>query len=173
MWRRGRAGTRAISRRQRLLDVAPGPLSATDELQGRQVFTEGLGLAGGYIAEHLKEWGVQPGGDDGTYFQTVKLKGVSVKRNSSVTVTANGQSKTFKDGEGVIFDETYVHTAENRTPMTRIILLCDIERPLKNRVVRWINHVIGHGMVRAGASPKAFATCGGAPISWRCSPCSS
>ena len=33
----------------------------------------------------------------------------------------------------MIFDETYVHTAENRTPTTRIILLCDIERPLKNR----------------------------------------
>jgi hypothetical protein len=76
---------------------------ASDELQGRQVFTEGLGLAGGYIADHLKEWGVQPAGDEGTYFQTVKVLGVSVKRNSSVTVTVNGQSKTFKDGEGVTF----------------------------------------------------------------------
>src|SRR5262249_50491397 len=76
---------------------------ASDELEGRQVFTEGLGLAGGYIADHLKEWGVQPAGDDGSYFQTVKLRGVNVKRNSSVTVTVNGQSKTFKDGEGVTF----------------------------------------------------------------------
>jgi hypothetical protein len=76
---------------------------ASDELQGRQVYTEGLGLAGGYIADHLKEWGVQPAGDDGTYFQTVKVLGVGVKRNSSVTVTANGQTKTFKDGEGVTF----------------------------------------------------------------------
>ncbi len=76
---------------------------ASDELQGRQVFTEGLGLAGGYIADHLKEWGVKPAGDDGTYFQVVKVLGVSVKRNSSVTVTVNGQSKTFKDGEGVTF----------------------------------------------------------------------
>ncbi|HEY2432004.1 MAG TPA: M28 family peptidase [Vicinamibacterales bacterium] len=76
---------------------------ASDELQGRQVFTEGLGLAGGYIADHLKEWGVQPGGDEGTYFQTVKVLGVSVKRNSSVTVTVNGQSKTFQDGQGVTF----------------------------------------------------------------------
>jgi hypothetical protein len=76
---------------------------ASDELQGRQVFTEGLGLAGGYIAEHLKQWGVKPAGDNGTFFQTVKLNGVSVKRNSSVTVTVNGQTKTFKDGEGVTF----------------------------------------------------------------------
>src|SRR5436853_4444952 len=76
---------------------------ASDELEGRQVFTEGLGLAGGYIADHLKEWGVQPAGDDGTYFQTVKVIGVNVRRNSSVTVTVNGQSRTFKDGERVTF----------------------------------------------------------------------
>jgi beta-hydroxylase len=69
-------------------------------------------------------------------------------------IAVDGERYYWKDGEGVIFDETYVHTAENRTPTTRIILLCDIERPLSNRVVRWINHVIGHGMVRAGASPN-------------------
>jgi hypothetical protein len=76
---------------------------ASDELQGRQVFTEGIGLAGAYIADHLKEWGVKPGGDNGSYFQVVKLLGVTVKRNSSVTVTVNGETKTFKDGEGVTF----------------------------------------------------------------------
>jgi hypothetical protein len=76
---------------------------ASDQLQGRQVYTEGLGLAAAYIADHLKEWGLEPGGDDGTYFQTVKVLGVNVKRNSIVTVTVNGQSKTFKDGEGVTF----------------------------------------------------------------------
>jgi len=76
---------------------------ASDELQGRQVFTEGLALAGAYIAEHLKEWGVRPAGDAGTYFQTVRVLGVRTRSNSSVTVTVNGQSRTFKDGEGVIF----------------------------------------------------------------------
>src|SRR6188472_3251695 len=76
---------------------------ASDQLQGRQIYTEGLGLAASYIAEHLKEWGVKPAGDAGTYFQVVKVLGVNVKRGSTVTVTVNGQSKTFKDGEGVTF----------------------------------------------------------------------
>jgi hypothetical protein len=76
---------------------------ASDQLQGRQVYTEGLGLAASYIADHLKAWGVKPAGDDGSYFQVVKVLGVNVKRNSTVTVTVNGQSKTFKDGEGVTF----------------------------------------------------------------------
>lgn len=76
---------------------------ASDQLQGRQTYTEGLGLAASYLAEHLKDWGVTPGGDEGSYFQVVKVLGVTVKRNSSVTVTINGQTKTFKDGEGVTF----------------------------------------------------------------------
>jgi hypothetical protein len=76
---------------------------ASDQLEGRRVYTEGLGLAAAYIADHLKEWGVKPGGDEGTYFQIVKVLGVNTKSNSSVTVTVNGQSRTFKDGEGVIF----------------------------------------------------------------------
>ena len=31
------------------------------------------------------------------------MLGVNVKRNSRVTVSVNGQTKTFKDGEGVTF----------------------------------------------------------------------
>jgi hypothetical protein len=76
---------------------------ASDDLQGRQVFTEGLALAGAYIADHLKEWGVRPVGDAGSYFQTVRVLGVRTRSNSAVTVTVNGQSRTFKDGEGVTF----------------------------------------------------------------------
>ena len=49
---------------------------ASDQLEGRAIFTEGLGLAGSYVAEHLKEWGVKPAGEDGTYFQSVKVVGV-------------------------------------------------------------------------------------------------
>ena len=76
---------------------------ASDELQGRQVYTEGLAIAGGYIADHLKEWGVKPAGDNGTYFQKVTVHGIRETSQSSVTVTANGQTRTFKDGEGVTF----------------------------------------------------------------------
>src|SRR5438067_10011594 len=76
---------------------------ASDELQGRQVFTEGYGLAAAYVADRLKDWGVKPLGDDGTYFENVKLKGYRVTRNSSVTIEAAGQSKTFKHGDHVTF----------------------------------------------------------------------
>jgi hypothetical protein len=76
---------------------------ASDELQGRATYTEGLGLAAGYIAANLAQWGVKPAGDNGTYLQLVKVQGVQTESRASVTVTANGQSRTFKDGEGITF----------------------------------------------------------------------
>jgi hypothetical protein len=78
---------------------------ASDQLEGRRVYEEGLGLAAAYIADHLKAWGVKPAGDDGSYFQIVKVLGVNTKSNSSVTVSINGQTRTFKDGEGVTFSK--------------------------------------------------------------------
>ena len=89
--------------------INPGDLKewlsylASDQLEGRQIYTEGLGLAAGYIADNLKEWGVKPGGDNGTYFQSVKVVGVRTTSRASVTVDVNGQSRTFKDGEGIVF----------------------------------------------------------------------
>ncbi len=76
---------------------------SSDELQGRQVFTEGYGVASQYIADHLKDWGVKPMGDDGTYFEVVKLKGYQVERKSTVTIETNGTTKTFKFPEHVTF----------------------------------------------------------------------
>jgi len=76
---------------------------SSDELQGREVFTEGFGLAAGYIAGHLREWGVKPLGDDGTFFQSVKQRGYQITRNSTVAIEAGGQSRTFKHGDHVSF----------------------------------------------------------------------
>ena len=76
---------------------------ASDELQGRDSYSEGYGLAAAYVAQHLREWGVKPMGDNGSYFQSVKNRGYRVTRNSSITVTANGQTRTFKHGDHVTF----------------------------------------------------------------------
>lgn len=76
---------------------------ASDEFEGRATFTEGLGLAAGYIAGHLKSWGVKPGGDRGSYFQRVTVLGVKSTNRSTVTVETGGQTRTFKNGEGISF----------------------------------------------------------------------
>jgi len=76
---------------------------ASDDLQGRQTFTEGYGLAASYVAGLLKQWGVRPLGDNGTYFESVRIRGYKATRNSTLTVTSNGTSKTFKHGDHVTF----------------------------------------------------------------------
>lgn len=73
---------------------------ASDDFEGRVTFSEGLGLAASYIASELKAMGVKPGGDHGSYFQRVAVLGVKSSSRNSITVTANGSTRTFKDGEG-------------------------------------------------------------------------
>jgi hypothetical protein len=76
---------------------------ASDELEGRAVFSSGLGLASAYIADHLHAWGVKPAGDHGSYLQTVRVLGVKTTSHSSVTIEVNGESRTFADGAGITF----------------------------------------------------------------------
>src|SRR6266513_3143446 len=57
---------------------------ASDDLQGRAVFSTGIGLAASYIEEHLREWGVKPAGDHGSYLQTVRVVGIKTTSHSSV-----------------------------------------------------------------------------------------
>ena len=77
---------------------------SSDTLEGRQIFTEGYGLAAQYVSERLREADVKPGGDNGTYFQSVKQHGYRITNNSSLTITAPGKAPvTFKHGEGVTF----------------------------------------------------------------------
>src|SRR5215813_14297707 len=76
---------------------------SSDDLEGRATFSEGLGLAAAYIADQLKDAGVKPGGDHGTYFQRVEVLGIKSTNHSSVTIEVNGQRRTFKDGESIHF----------------------------------------------------------------------
>ena len=76
---------------------------ASDELQGRQTFTEGYGLAAQYVAAQLKAFGVKPLGPNGSYLQPVRLRGYRVTRNSSITIESGDKKQTFKHGDHVTF----------------------------------------------------------------------
>src|ERR1044071_4373935 len=64
---------------------------SSDDLEGRNTFSEGLGLAAAYIADQLKTAGVRPGGDHGSYFQRVSVLGVRTVNRSTLTIEVNGQ----------------------------------------------------------------------------------
>lgn len=72
---------------------------ASDEMEGRDTPSRGLDLTAKFIADHLSQWGVKPGGDDGTYFQKFALTSRRVEPELTIA-SVNGQS--FKLGEDFI-----------------------------------------------------------------------
>ena len=67
-------------------------------------------------------------------------------------ITVNGEPYSWRDGEAVMFDETYIHSAVNDTDQTRIILFCDVTRPLKTPVMRAVNNFMIQHVVKATAT---------------------
>jgi len=55
---------------------------ASDELKGRMTGSEGFSKAADYVANEFKNIGLQPFGDDGTYFQKVSLSEQSIVKSS-------------------------------------------------------------------------------------------
>jgi beta-hydroxylase len=51
-----------------------------------------------------------------------------------------------------MFDETFIHSAENATETNRIILFCDVERPMKYSFMTAMNRWVSHHIVKASAT---------------------
>ena len=80
--------------------------------------------------------------------------GLATPNDDRCFIEVDGQRYSWRDGEGVVFDETFIHHAENRSGRDRLILFCDIERPMKTRWAQRFNHWLGRNVVAAGASPN-------------------
>lgn len=75
--------------------------------------------------------------------------GLSTPNSDDCYIEVDGERYHWRDGEDVVFDETYIHYAENRTSQTRLILFCDIERPVRNRLVRAYNQFMCRRVMKA------------------------
>jgi len=64
-------------------------------------------------------------------------------------LVVDGQPYYWREGQDIVFDETFIHYAENKTDVPRLILLCDVERPLKTPVMRAINRFMFRHLMRA------------------------
>ena len=65
--------------------------------------------------------------------------GLKTPESADCFINVDGQSHVWKDGEAVLFDVTYLHYAKNNTDKHRILLMCDIERPMNwfGRFLNW------------------------------------
>jgi len=80
--------------------------------------------------------------------------GLATPNDDRCFINVNNQAYSWRDGEGVMFDETYIHWALNDSDQTRIILLCDIERPMKYRWTQAVNRWLGRVVMTAASSPN-------------------
>ncbi len=75
--------------------------------------------------------------------------GLITPNDERCRIFVDGESYHWRDGEAVMFDETFIHWAENRTEVDRLILFCDVERPLTSRWMAKLNHWVKRTLVRA------------------------
>ena len=66
---------------------------ADDELEGRETASRGLRVSENYVAAQFRSYGLEPGGDAGTYFQTVPLR-------QSVRDPSGSRFRLQRDGSG-------------------------------------------------------------------------
>ena len=74
--------------------------------------------------------------------------GLSTPNDDACWIEVDGERYSWRDGQSVLFDETFVHRARNDTDRDRIILFCDVERPIRFAPLRWLNKFLAHRVLR-------------------------
>ncbi|MBL8726716.1 MAG: aspartyl/asparaginyl beta-hydroxylase domain-containing protein [Planctomycetes bacterium] len=65
--------------------------------------------------------------------------GLSTPNRDGCSIEVDGQTYSWRDGAAALFDITYLHHARNDTDHPRLILMCDIDRPMSwpGAVINW------------------------------------
>ncbi|TIX84732.1 MAG: aspartyl/asparaginyl beta-hydroxylase domain-containing protein [Mesorhizobium sp.] len=56
--------------------------------------------------------------------------GLATPNSDACFINVDGRNLSWRDGEVIMFDETYLHFVRNDTESDRLILMCDVKRPL-------------------------------------------
>lgn len=74
--------------------------------------------------------------------------GLMTPNSDECRIYVDGEPYSWRDGEAVVFDETYIHSVKNDTDKPRLILFCDVARPIANPVFRAVNDFVVHHIVK-------------------------
>jgi beta-hydroxylase len=78
--------------------------------------------------------------------------GLVTPNSDDCRIFIDGEPHAWHDGQDILFDETYVHSVRNDTDLPRIILFCDVARPIRNPVVRALNRFVTRHIVKITAA---------------------
>ena len=74
--------------------------------------------------------------------------GLMTPNSDACRIYIDGTPYSWRDGEAILFDETYIHSVDNDTEQDRIILFCDVTRPLRTPIARAINRFVIRHVVK-------------------------
>ena len=83
--------------------------------------------------------------------------GLATPNDDACFMEVDGQRYTWRDGQAMVFDETYVHWANNGCGRSRLLLLCDVERPMRFRWAQAVNHWFGRMLTAGMNAPPSGA----------------
>lgn len=81
--------------------------------------------------------------------------GLNTPNNDRCYISVDGKKYSWRDGEPLLFDVTFLHFAHNDANQPRLILMCDIERPMT-----WFGHIFNlpyKWLMRATVVPNTDA----------------
>lgn len=78
--------------------------------------------------------------------------GLITPNSEQCRIFIDGTPHAWYDGKAILFDETYIHSVKNDTDETRVILFCDVVRPLHTPVIRGINRFVTNHLVKITAT---------------------
>ena len=81
--------------------------------------------------------------------------GLNTPNHKDCYINVDGDTYSWKDREALLFDITFMHFARNETDQPRLILMCDIERPMS-----WVGGLLNWPyklLMRASVVPNTDA----------------
>jgi beta-hydroxylase len=78
--------------------------------------------------------------------------GLITPNNDDCYILVDGNRHVWHDGEDILFDETFIHEAHNKTQEPRIILFADVNRPMRSRLIDGLNRWISNTLLKASAT---------------------
>ena len=88
---------------------------ASDLLEGRNAGTRGYDIAANYVASQFAQWGLTPGGADGSYFQPTPLVSFGAATEGVLTLNRPGAA-----ANKLAFGEDYLPSATPLAPATKV-----------------------------------------------------
>jgi aspartyl/asparaginyl beta-hydroxylase (cupin superfamily) len=89
--------------------------------------------------------------------------GLLTPNSEQCALTLDGVEYPWRDGEELLFDQTYLHSAVNRTDIIRVILFCDVEKTQLRGPVKRLADAVNSALVAKFTGANDQGNCRGFP----------